>query len=409
MTRTIRGQVIERKGKRGTTYAVRFQVSGERYYLTLGNSRDGWSRPKAELELQNVLADVRRGTWTPPTPVIIPVVTTDAQFWEFASQWFAASQHGWAENTIRDYRWQLDHLLPFFYNYRLSEISVAEVDRFKHRMLETGRLSNESINKMLTRLGQILERAVEYEMIPRNPVKVGKRKLKVTRYQRDYLDNADHVIAVLDAASELDADARRDHRCARRAMVAVLMFTGLRVSEACALRWRHVDLAGARLRVPGTKTGAAVRWVRMLPILRDELAAHKTASRHTAPDDWLLPTSVGTQRNKDSARQRVWLPVLERANQILAVRNQPPLPERLTLHSLRMTCCSLRLAMGEDLAYVAEQLGHADTTVTHRYYLRVMRMDTNDRARLLALVNGGSTMVNALIPSQAPTPAGDAA
>ena len=38
-----------------------------------------------------------------------------------------------------------------------------------------------------------------------------------------------------------------------------------------------------------------------------------------------------------------------------------------------MTCCSLRLAMGEDLAYVAQQLGHADTSVTHRYYLRVMQ------------------------------------
>jgi len=44
--------------------------------------------------------------------------------------------------------------------------------------------------------------------------------------------------------------------------------------------------------------------------------------------------------------------------------------------------------MGEDLAYVAEQLGHADTSVTRRYYLRVMRMDAEGLGRLRRLVSG---------------------
>jgi integrase len=173
----------------------------------------------------------------------------------------------------------------------------------------------------------------------------------------------------------LDRDARSDWQSARGVLIAVLMFTGVRISEACALRWRHVDLASGRVRVPGTKTHAAARWVRVLPALRDELAAHKATAKHSSPDAWVLPTARGTQRTKDNARQRVWLPVIARANSDLINRDLPPLPEGITLHSLRMTCCSLRLAMGEDLAYVAEQLGHADTSVTQRYYLRVMRMD----------------------------------
>ena len=294
-----------------------------------------------------------------------------------------------SENAAKDYRWQLtNHLLPFFARHHLSQITVPEVDRYRQTKLSEGRLGPESMNKTLVRLGQILEVAVEYELVTKNAVKVGKRKLKVRRFERDYLDNAEHIIAMLDAAAELDREARADRRSARRAMIAMLMFTGMRISEACALRWRHVDLAGARLRVPGTKSDAAVRWVRMLPVLRDELAAHKASSPWTRPDDWVLPTARGTRRTKDNARQRVWLPVIKRANENLIKRDLPPVPDGVTQHSLRMTCCSVRLVMGEDLAYVAEQLGHADTSVTHRYYLRVMRMDAEARDRLRKLVDG---------------------
>jgi integrase len=33
--------------------------------------------------------------------------------------------------------------------------------------------------------------------------------------------------------------------CLRRPLIATLVFAGLRISEALALRWRDVDLAGA--------------------------------------------------------------------------------------------------------------------------------------------------------------------
>jgi integrase len=59
------GQVVERQGRGGRTYAIRFRAYGERHFVTLGNQADGWTRARAELELQNVLADVRRGLWRP--------------------------------------------------------------------------------------------------------------------------------------------------------------------------------------------------------------------------------------------------------------------------------------------------------------------------------------------------------
>lgn len=58
-----RGQVVERYGKSGRTYAIRFHAYGRRRYLTLGRGSEGWTRRRAEDELSNVLADVRRDLW----------------------------------------------------------------------------------------------------------------------------------------------------------------------------------------------------------------------------------------------------------------------------------------------------------------------------------------------------------
>jgi hypothetical protein len=60
------GQVLERRWKSGRGYALRFRAYGERQYLTLGLESDGWTRRRAQKELANVMADVRRGLWVPP-------------------------------------------------------------------------------------------------------------------------------------------------------------------------------------------------------------------------------------------------------------------------------------------------------------------------------------------------------
>jgi hypothetical protein len=54
------------------------------------------------------------------------------------------------------------------------------------------------------------------------------RKLKVNGPSRSYLESARQIRAILDAAGELDASARSDHRhMARRAMVQTSVFSGI--------------------------------------------------------------------------------------------------------------------------------------------------------------------------------------
>ena len=64
MARPATGQVIVRRGKRGCVFGLRFRAYGRRHYITTNAA----TREVANLELANVLADVRRGIWQPPRP-----------------------------------------------------------------------------------------------------------------------------------------------------------------------------------------------------------------------------------------------------------------------------------------------------------------------------------------------------
>jgi integrase len=311
MARRATGQVIAPRGKQ-RSWAIRFPAYGERHYVSLGRPEVGWDRRRAEVELANVMADVRGGIWRPPSAEPEVEAPKDPTFHEFASAWYdALADEGLTQATLADHYWQLTkHLLPFFARHRLSQITVAEVDRYRQTKVREKRLSPASINKTITRLGQILEVAVEREVIARNPAKVGgkRRKVKERRPERSYLDRADRIAALLEAAGELDREARCDRRATpRRALLATLAFAGLRIGEALTLRWCDVDLAGGRLRVGQAKTDAGVREVELLPVLREELIAHKAQTSCSRPGDLVFrpqPAGRRTRRTSEIAFYR---------------------------------------------------------------------------------------------------------
>ena len=51
------GEVLQRRRGGIVVYALRFRAYGKRRYLTLGTKAEGWSRARADEELQNVLAE----------------------------------------------------------------------------------------------------------------------------------------------------------------------------------------------------------------------------------------------------------------------------------------------------------------------------------------------------------------
>ena len=383
------GQIVERPSARGRVFALRFRAYGRRHFVTLGGAQDGWTLDKAEAELRHVLADVERGLWAPIATRSVSSPATPT-FHEFASAWLDARRGELRDTSIADYSWQLsNHLLPFFHAHRLSQITVAEVDRYREFKVREAVLSAESINKTITRLGQVLAVAEERDLIPRNPVRVNtrNRKLKAKRKRPVWLDSAEQIQALLDAAGQLDA-ATNARTAGRRALIATLTFAGLRIGEATALRWRDIDLPRGQITVGRSKTEAGERIVDILPVLQDELTEHRATTMAAAPDGLVFPTSTGSRRDKDNARERVVRPVVRRADELLAERGQEPLPAGVTAHKLRHTFASLLFVRREDPPTVMAQLGHSDAAFTLRVYAHAMRRDDGEKERLRALVEG---------------------
>jgi integrase len=154
-------------------------------------------------------------------------------------------------------------------------------------------------------------------------------------------------------------------------MLAVMAKSGLRVGEMCALRWRAVDTAHQRLVIGGGKTAAGIRAVDLSLDLVEELNVWR-AERKPASVDELVFAITGRPRDKDSVRERVLAPVVDRANEIRMERGMAALP-RATPQALRRTCISLMIYAGAPLPYVMDQVGHADSKTTLEIYAQVQK------------------------------------
>src|SRR2546426_44344 len=105
MPRPATGQIVVERRASGTTYALRFRADGKRRYETLGTAAEGWTPARAEEELQNRMADVRRGRWQPPA--VAPIVETPKEeptFHVLASEWVASREHEVDERTVENWK-----------------------------------------------------------------------------------------------------------------------------------------------------------------------------------------------------------------------------------------------------------------------------------------------------------------
>lgn len=371
MPRKPTGQLVTRKNADNTiTFAARFPAYGKRHYVTLGTTRRGMTRELAEVELENVLADVRRGIWRPPAPEPVAPTSaeTDPTFHVFASEWMAMreGEGTLAPRTVDDYRYMLSHhLLPFFKDHRLSQITIREVDRYKGAKAAEGSLAANQINKTLTLFSQILSYAVEYELIAANPAAGKRRRLKSTKPNRPWVE-PEQLMALLDATTGRD-----------RVLLSLLAGGGLRIHEALALTWGRVDLGTGVLYVAKSKTDAGVREVHLTAALREELALWRAASTRIESDHLVVGTKHNTEMSQTNSRKRILLPAVERANHQLARVGIKPIGA-VGFHSLRRTYASLRCACGDDVAYTSAQIGHADARFTLRVYVQA----TSRRDRL---------------------------
>jgi integrase len=227
------------------------------------------------------------------------------------------------------------HLKTAFGNVRLANIRRADVQRYATE--RSSQVAPGSVVKELNILKHVFNLAVEWELIPLNPM----QRMKMPRVPAGrvrYLQPTE-LHAVIKACPEW-----------LRPIAGLLAFTGMRRGEVLGLRWLDVDSKGGRVMLPQTKNGdGRVVWLNALACQVFDSIPKNDAR----PTDRVFPASDQvTPENVSLAFLRAC-----RAAKIADFR----------LHDLRHTAASWLRMSGADLQDVAELLGHRDLRMTKRY------------------------------------------
>jgi hypothetical protein len=98
---------------RTVTFRLKVRADGKRYTVSLGTNHEGWSMERAQVELEQIMRQIERGTWEPPTrrKTTPNDLDHDETLRVTAYRWWQRRKIELADNTELDYKWRLDHAL----------------------------------------------------------------------------------------------------------------------------------------------------------------------------------------------------------------------------------------------------------------------------------------------------------
>lgn len=267
---------------------------------------------------------------------------------------------GRGERTIRAYAQDLRHFFCWFQETNgeqptLQTITPTDLKEFRQYMLITQKSKPATVNRRLAAIRVYLNWARETGQIDHDPAR-NVKGVDTSPLAPRWLDRRQQAAIVREAEKGVQVartfvstiTAIRDH-----AILIVLMHTGLRVSELCALNFQDVTIRdrSGEIRVTAGKGQKA----RTVPL-------NKTA--RSALVDWIR--TVREDARDDGANLFPVLPrTVERA--IREFGRRANIAEPVTPHTLRHTFAKNLVDSGVSLDRVALLLGHSSLETTRIY------------------------------------------
>jgi len=395
--------VVERDG--GPVYYAKWRDSGRRQVKRrLGPAwverSDGgdWRKRRGRaherfLDEKAAIVEMRRVIDAHEVALATVRPESEPTFDDAAADWLHRLEHvdGAKPSTLEDYRLMLarpdaparkrglrtaGRIVGEFGGQELRSITTAQVERFLAR-LDSEPISKRTVNKHRQVVCSILEHAA------REPERFGIREnvARATAKRREpsagVLDfyEPEEVAALARAAREgrhrdphrpaVSEDEQRERRLTDEqdaALYTVAAFTGLRLGELRALRWRQVSFERGALTVAAAMSAGQIespKWgkARTVPLATPaavELARLADRGRFVDPDDLVFCGPLGATLDDSAIRRR-----LRRAQKAAGLRP-------LRFHDLRHSCGSL-VVRELDTATLKSWMGHTRLATTERY------------------------------------------
>jgi integrase len=304
------GHVFRVQRARGPAWYAKYRLpDGRQVQKRLGPAWTERGRPPAgyftkrlaEDWLRRTLDEARRGT-------LPGMVRTGATFADAAAEYlrYIGEDRGRKASTVEDYRSIIRvHLLPAFGQRRLEDITVTAVEAFQADLAKREhngqRITPRTRNKILNVLHGVFARARKVWGLPTNPAAHIERHPDRTSGDIEVFSPEEVWALARAAVDERDA-----------AIYVTAAFTGLRMGELRALRWRDVDFPRSVIRVrasyaAGELSAPKSGKVRSVPMVREvaeHLAALSSRDESAGDDQLAFGEYGGDWLNDDRLRRR---------------------------------------------------------------------------------------------------------
>lgn len=259
--------------------------------------------------------------------------------------------------------------------YELRQLDTLIIQRWHRDMTADPDLSTHAARNAHILLSRALKAAVNADRIPHNVAnRVPAPRHRAQRRDAWQPDEASRFVAFIS-----NPDNMYRIRMLGSSFWLVMIYSGLRVSEALALPWSALDMQRSRLTVDRTggliedgsygikdapKSAAGIRAVPLPASVMAALRSHRASQneqrlrmgRHWQDRDLIWTRDDGSLVGPVTARY-----------QLDTLIRRAGLP-RITPHGLRHTAGSLMLENGVPLKTVQELLGHASASTTLDIY-----------------------------------------
>ena len=277
---------------------------------------------------------------------------------------FAAGVNNLRKPTVRAYRSAVERYLAAWANRPLADITHHDVEE-RHEALAT-EAGTATANSVMRTLRVLWNWAAKNDPdLPQNPVRLGGRWYPQPR--RETIVPADKLPAFYKAVRGLPNKVASDY-------LVLLLFTGLRRTEAATLTWSDIDLTDKVIRVPAAHTKAG----RKLDLPMSDVVFDLLSSRRELGDSGYVFPSTG--RSGHIAEPKFFLAEVAKSTGI-----------DVSAHDLRRTFISV--AASTDItpwslkALVNHSLGTGDVTAGYIQItvdqLRRPAQQVTDRIKLL--------------------------
>ena len=309
---------------------------------------------------------------------------------------------GLKSNTFNNYKYMYNHFVRNdLGQYKIRTLKVTDIRRFYNKLVDVRGLKVSSLDTIQLIIHQVLDLAVQDDLVRKNVSDNGLRELKRMRG----IDSIPRKSLTIEQQNLfLNYLQNTDKYKHWYPTFAVMLGTGLRVGELTGLRWEDIDFKNNLIKVNHTlvfyerskssktgfgintpKTKAGFRTIPMIKTVREALQKQQT---------YLQKEQIRSVDNIDGFRDFIFL------NRFGHVQNQGPLNKALkriirdcnfaeldknpsinndrllpnfSCHVLRHTFTTRLVESGMNVKVIQNVLGHSDIQTTLNIYADVTR------------------------------------